>query len=148
CGDNADKTPILKSYHGIYIYLYDGKSNFSQSWFYHQNGAYKAIARDFDLDGDLDISAISFFPDYAHNPKESFLYLENKGDLNFCTYLSQRADRVLWMLMYVVGKAVDGDFDPPLGSFVYFIPQGASTGLGQRGMEKRPFVVFIEDNIR
>ncbi len=148
CGDNADKTPILKSYHGIYIYLNDGKSNFSQSWFYHQNGAYKAIARDFDLDGDLDISAISFFPDYAHNPKESFLYLENKGDLNFTPYSFPQADRGRWMVMDAADMDGDGDLDIALGSFVYFIPQGDTTGLGQRWMEKGPSVVILENTIR
>src|SRR5690606_20522694 len=41
-GDNADKTPILKDYHGVYIFLNDGNANFSQAYFYPMNGAYKA----------------------------------------------------------------------------------------------------------
>ena len=78
CGDNADKSPILKNYHGIYIYLNDGKSNFTPSYFYPRIGAYKAIVLDYYLDGDLDIAAISFFPDYLRYPEESFIYLNNK----------------------------------------------------------------------
>ena len=35
CGDNADKTPILKDYNGIYIFLNDGKLNFKQAYFIH-----------------------------------------------------------------------------------------------------------------
>ncbi|MFT7250082.1 MAG: hypothetical protein ACI97P_002864, partial [Arcticibacterium sp.] len=81
CGDNADKTPILKEYHGVYIFLNDGEFNFHQSYFFHQNGAYKAMPRDYDLDGDLDIASISYFPDYLSYPQESFVYLENKGNL-------------------------------------------------------------------
>ena len=34
------------------------------------HGAYNAIPRDFDKDGDLDIAAISFFPDFKENGKE------------------------------------------------------------------------------
>ena len=83
CGDNADRTPFLKPYHGVYIFQNDGDFNFKQSWFYQLNGAYKAIPRDYDLDGDLDIAAIAFFPDYLHYPEESFVYLENNGNLNF-----------------------------------------------------------------
>jgi len=86
CGDNADKTPMLKSYHGIYIFLNDGKSNFKQSYFYPLNGSYKAMVRDYDLDGDLDIAAISFFPDYLRYPEESFIYLSNRGNLTFDDY--------------------------------------------------------------
>ena len=34
CGDNADKTPIWKDYHGIYIYINDRNLNFTQAYFY------------------------------------------------------------------------------------------------------------------
>src|SRR6185295_6044313 len=58
CGDNADYTSdVLKNYHGIYIYLNDGRNNFSQKYFFAMHGCFKAMARDFDKDGDLDIAA-------------------------------------------------------------------------------------------
>lgn len=62
CGDNADLSPILKGYHGIYIVLNDGKSGYKQAYFYQMNGACKAMVRDYDLDGNLDIAAISLSP--------------------------------------------------------------------------------------
>ena len=80
CGDNADFSPILKPYHGVYIFLNDGTNQFQQKYFFPINGCYKAMARDFDGDGDLDIATISFFADYDHQPQESFVYLENKGN--------------------------------------------------------------------
>ena len=83
CGDNADYSQVLKPYHGVYIFLNDGKNHFSQKFFYPIHGCYKAIARDFDGDGDLDIATISFFADYAHDPSEGFVYFENKGNWNF-----------------------------------------------------------------
>ncbi|MDB5158429.1 MAG: hypothetical protein JWR50_3136 [Mucilaginibacter sp.] len=85
CGDNGDYSQILKPYHGVYIYLNDGKNNFTQKFFYPINGCYKAIARDFDGDGDLDIAAVSEFPG-SKTPWESFIYLENKGNFNFQGY--------------------------------------------------------------
>lgn len=85
CGDNADYSQILKPYHGVYIYLNDGKNNFSQRYFYPIRGCNKAIARDFDGDGDLDIAAISEYPG-GKTPWEAFMYLENKGDFNFQAY--------------------------------------------------------------
>lgn len=148
CGDNADKTPILKKYHGIYIFLNDGKSNFKQAYFYPLNGAYKAIARDFDLDGDLDIAAISFFPDYLRYPAESFIYLENKGKLTFEDYSFPEATRGRWVVMDAGDMDADGDIDLVLGSFVYFIPQGDTTGLGKKWLSDGPSVVVLENTSR
>jgi len=74
-GDLGDFVCPPKKYHGIRIYLNDGNWNFKESWFYPLNGAFKCVAADFDGDGDLDIAAISFFPDYDKSPEESFVYL-------------------------------------------------------------------------
>ena len=148
CGDNADKTPILKKYHGIYIYLNDGKFNFTQSYFYQLNGAYKAMPRDYDLDGDLDIAAISFFPDYANYPEESFVYLENKGDLEFEDYSFPEATKGRWIVMDAEDMDADGDIDIVLGSFVYFQAKGDTTGLGEKWMNSGPSVVVLENTTR
>lgn len=148
CGDNADKSPILKNYHGLYIFLNDGQNNFKQAWFYQMNGAYKAMARDFDLDGDLDIAAISFFPDYIHYPEESFVYLENKGNLQFDDYSFTEATKGRWMVMDAADKDGDGDIDLVLGSFVYFIAAGDTTGLGNQWLTTGPSIIVLENNIR
>ncbi|GAB4029097.1 FG-GAP repeat domain-containing protein [Spirosoma gilvum] len=148
CGDNADKTPILKKYHGVYIFLNDGKANFKQAYFYQLNGAYKAIVRDYDLDGDLDIAAISFFPDYQRYPEESFVYLENKGKLKFEDYSFPEATRGRWVVMDAGDMDADGDIDLVLGSFVYFIPQGDTTGLGKKWLSDGPSVIVLENTSR
>lgn len=148
CGDNADKTPILKNYHGIYIYLNDGNFNFEQSYFYQLNGAYKAMARDYDLDGDIDIAAISFFPDYANYPEESFVYLENKGQFEFEDYSFPQSTNGRWIVMDAEDMDADGDIDIVLGSFVYFQAKGDATGLGEKWLSSSPSVVVLENTIR
>jgi hypothetical protein len=148
CGDNADRTPFLKTYHGVYIFQNDGNFNFTQSWFYQLNGAYKAIPRDYDLDGDLDIAAISFFPDYIHYPEESFVYLENKGNLKFTSYSFPQSTNGRWIVMDAGDMDADGDIDLALGSFVYFEPMGDTTGLGKRWLTKGPSVIVLENTTR
>ena len=71
-GDNADSTPILKDYHGIYIFLNDGNLNFTQSYFYHLNGAYKAEPRDYDLDGDIGYCCNFIFPRLSKPARREF----------------------------------------------------------------------------
>lgn len=148
CGDNADKTPILKPYHGVYIFLNQGGLDFQQSFFYPLNGAYKAIPRDYDLDGDLDIAAISFFPDYYSSPEESFVYLENVGDMKFDDFSFPEATNGRWIVMDAEDMDADGDVDLALGSFVYFTALGDTTGLGQKWLSKGPSVVVLENTTR
>jgi hypothetical protein len=116
CGDNADYSTILKPYHGVYIYLNDGMNNFSQKYFFPMNGAYKAMARDFDGDGDLDIACISFFPDFTHRPQEGFIYLENRGGYSFKPYSFPEASEGRWLTMDVGDMDGDGDLDIIIGS--------------------------------
>ena len=148
CGDNADLTPILKSYHGIYIYLNDGENHFSKAFFYHLNGAYKAIPNDYDLDGDLDIAAISFFPDYYSYPEESFVYLENMGGFKYEDYSFEGSTDGRWIVMDAADMDGDGDVDLAIGSFVAFLAAGDTTGLGEKWFTKGPSIAVLENTIR
>jgi len=116
-GDNADYSTIYKPYHGVYIYLNDGKGNFKKKWFYHINGAYSAKARDFDKDGNLDIAAISFFADYKHRPQEGFVYFENEGELSFTPYHQPATSAGRWISMDVADFTGNGYDDIVLGNF-------------------------------
>lgn len=118
-GDNADYDPITKPYHGIRVFLNDGRNRFAEDFFYPLPGAYKAVPADFDGDGDLDIAAISFFPDFENAPEEGFVYLENKGEGRFeaSTFAGSTGGR--WMAMDVGDMDGDGDLDILLGSMVF-----------------------------
>lgn len=117
-GDNGDHRAILKPHHGIRIYLNDGSNAFKERYFFPMNGAYKAMAEDFDLDGDLDIAAISMFTDLKSRPDEGFVYLENQGDFQFKASGIQSVSDGRWMCMDTGDLDGDGDKDIALGSFI------------------------------
>ena len=117
CGDNADYSVTLKPYHGVYIFLNDGTNHFKQAYFFPMHGCFKAIARDFDGDGNLDIAAISFFADYAKQPEETFIYLANKGNLDFQPYSIPGTSVGRWLTMDAGDLNGDGKTDLVLGNF-------------------------------
>jgi FG-GAP-like repeat len=116
-GDNADFSPILKPYHGVHVYLNDGKDNFTEGAFYPMYGAFQAKAADFDLDGDMDIAVIAFFPDDKTKPASHFLYLEQTKPFVFKPYTFKEATQGKWMTMDIGDVDADGDTDILLGSF-------------------------------
>lgn len=117
-GDNGDFALPLKSYHGVRLYLNDGGNHFHEAFFYPMHGAYKAVARDFDGDGDLDLAAIAFYPDFEQERPESFVYLENLGGMKFDASTCVESSAGRWMVMDAGDLDGDGDDDIALGSFV------------------------------
>lgn len=117
-GDNGDFALPLKNYHGIRLYLNDGRNHFREAFFYPMHGAYKAVARDFDGDGDLDIAAIAFYPDFEQKNPESFVYLENLGGMKFDASTCAESNAGRWMVMDAADLDGDGGEDIVLGSFV------------------------------
>lgn len=130
CGDNSDFSTVLKPYHGIYIFTNEGDWNFKQTYFYHADGCTKAIAADFDHDGDLDIAAISFFTDLKFHPQEGFLYMEQAQAGQFRVHEVPVNNLGRWLTMDVADIDQDGYPDIILGNF-------SNTGRGfvnQRGV--------------
>lgn len=109
-GDNWDYSIIRKNYHGIRVYLNDGYDNFDNVFFYPLYGASKAIAKDFDKDGDLDIAASAFYSN-EDNPEQSFVYLSNDGNMNFSAYSTPEAASGKWLTMDAADFDNDGDID-------------------------------------
>ena len=145
-GDNADFSIILKSYHGIRIFMNDGKNNFKQTYFYPMFGASKAMAADFDLDGDLDIAAISFFTDPTQKPHEDFLLLDNQGNNQFKVATFPEATHGKWMVMDVGDMDQDGDADIILGSFLRRgMPDVEQLNMGRK---LPPSVIILENKKR
>jgi len=136
-GDNGDLyTTPLKNYHGIRLYLNDGRNHFQEAWFFPLHGAYRAMAKDFDRDGNLDIAAISFFPDYDHSPEESFVFLKNRGGLQFDAFSFPECRAGRWITMDAGDLDSDGFPEIVLGSFIRGpnkVPPAYSTYWEQEG---------------
>lgn len=119
-GDNADYSPILKPYHGVYVYEQKLNLTFEQKIHLPLHGAYKAIADDFDGDGDMDIAAISFFPQWDR-PRSGFAYYEQvAGEYKRHSLLDHEAGR--WIVMDRGDVTDDGKTDLILGALTLEAP--------------------------
>lgn len=117
-GDNGEFSSASKRYHGIRIYLAQAGGGWREEVFIPMYGAYKAVARDFDGDGDLDIAAISFFADFQRTPRSSFLYLQNQGGNRFKASTFAESATGRWLCMDAGDFDRDGDTDLLLGSYI------------------------------
>jgi hypothetical protein len=137
-GDNADFSNSLKAYHGLRIYLNDGQNNFRQAFFFPLHGATKVVPLDYDQDGDLDLAAIAFFPDYGRQPQEGFVYLENKGQLRFEAATFAHSSAGHWLTMDAGDLDQDGDADLVLGSSLQapaYVPPSIRAGWISAGVQ-------------
>jgi len=117
CGDNSDFSKVLKPYHGVYIFTNQGDWKFKQTYFYHIDGATKAIASDFDHDGDLDIATIAFFADFKSHPAAGFTYLEQTKPNQFTVHELPIDQYGRWLTMEIGDIDQDGNEDIILGNF-------------------------------
>ena len=145
CGDNGDYKPVLKPYHGVYIFMNDKTNHFAQKYFFPINGCYKAIARDFDGDGDLDMATIAFFSD-INQPEEGFVYLENKGDFKFIPFTLPETKSGRWLTMDVGDLNGDGKPDIVLGNCSFGPSIKAS--VYERWKKGPPFLVLKNTGVK
>ncbi|MBO0947173.1 FG-GAP repeat domain-containing protein [Fibrella forsythiae] len=146
-GDNGDKSYSLKAYHGVRVFLNDGRFTFKQSLFYPLYGATQAIARDFDQDGDVDIAAISFFPNYDTKPVEAFVFLENQGAMHMKAKTFPHPEQGHWLVMEAADVDQDGDDDLLLGSFSRAITPTPQT-LSKKWFTDGKGIVLLENQLR
>jgi hypothetical protein len=145
-GDNGEYPSCLKNYHGVRLYLNDGQLRFREAFFYPLNGAFKAVAADFDLDGDLDIAAISYFPDYESSPEESFVYLENKGGLKFDAFSFPESASGRWLVMDAGDVDGDGDPDIVLGA-ANRTPYQVNSALYEKWQKEGPSILILKNEV-
>ncbi|WP_339715615.1 VCBS repeat-containing protein [Cyclobacterium amurskyense] len=115
-GDNGDYPPIAKPYHGLRIFENDGKNNFKQVYFFPMNGVNKCAAADFDQDGQLDIVAIAYFPDFNLSGRQDFVYLKQESPYAYQPKILNTKLDARWITFEIGDIDLDGDLDLLLGS--------------------------------
>ncbi len=145
-GDNADFSTVLKPYHGIRIFLNQGDLTFEEQQFIPLHGATKVLVADYDQDGDMDMAAIAFFPDFDNNPEQGFAYFENKGNLNFEAKYYTEATNGRWLTMDKGDFDNDGDIDLVLGSFIHSQPAAPDT-LTKLWTKEGKQILFLENTL-
>jgi len=145
-GDNGDYTPLMKPYHGIHLYLNKG-NEYKESFFLPLNGVYQSEAIDFDQDGDMDIAAVSFHPDFANNPKESFVIFINDGANNFTPFTISQHANSRWMRFVTSDIDSDGDVDILLSAMNIKTPEipQATAAKWQAANEA---IVLVENTLK
>lgn len=146
CGDNNDYSTILKPYHGVYVYVNAGNDVYQEKYFYPINGCTKAVAADFDLDGDADIAAIAFYADLDNKPAEKFIFLEQSAPLRFTAHSPPIENYGRWICMDVKDYDHDGDADIVLGNFsATFKSEKMPASVSD---QRLPFIVLVNNKIR
>ena len=143
-GDNGDYAAILKPYHGVRLFLNEGNLVFTEKFFLPVNGVYKVISHDYDLDGDLDIAVLSFYPDFATGGREGFVFFQNQGAERFQGFTVPGYDHARWMVMDAGDADQDGDIDIILGAFN--VPSSeVPESLFKKWEEKDTPLLFLEN---
>lgn len=146
-GDNGDYPPILKAYHGLRLFTNKGNNKFEQTLFLPVYGIQKAVAEDFDGDGDLDIASIAYFPDYNHRPNEAFLYWQNNGNNQYKPFSIAEASIGRWMVMEVADMNGDEKKDIVLGSAT-FVLGSIPVSIRQKWNNPSPSIIILENIIK
>ena len=145
-GDNADLSDILKPYHGVRVYRNDGDYQFSEAYHYPMYGATRILSDDFDQDGDVDLVASAYFPDFEADDPQSFVYLENTStdSLTFAPASLDGLDVGRWLVMEKMQQE-----DRPsimLGAFNFSLSRGQEEAV-TRWNGENVNLMLLERNI-
>lgn len=140
-GDNADYVSAPKPYHGIRVFTGTAAGTFDEALFLALPGAYGAVAHDFDADGDTDLAAVAFFPDFRLDAPAAAVYYRNDGAGNFTARRLPAANKGRFLRLTAGDFDGDGDVDLAAGSLAMeAVPdQGSMAGWLKNGL---PFIVW------
>ena len=107
CGDAADYISQPKPYHGVRLYVGKANGQYVEEKFWPLPGAYDAELGDFDSDGDADLAAVSFFPDFRQSNPASAVIFDNDGSAQWPLRPLAGADRGRFIRL--AAGDIDGD---------------------------------------
>jgi len=146
-GNNMEiKNAPTKPYHGVRIWENQGGLQFKETHFFPLPGALKAVADDFDGDGDLDLAVISFYPDWSADFPETFVYLENQGGYQFAPSSLPPEHWGHWLTMTSADVDQDGHPDLILGGG--YVSNGVPTDQREKYQamtRNKPSVVVLNN---
>jgi hypothetical protein len=128
------------------VYLNQGNNTLKEAYFYPIHGCFKALARDFDLDGDQDIITVSFFADYLSQHEEAAVYLQN-NKMDFKPFALPGYDIGRWLTMDAADVDGDGDQDLVFGN----LSMGPESFMSQEQVKKfaaGPACIFLKNTTK
>jgi len=117
-GDNADHSNMLKEFHGIEVYINDGKGRFTSRYKYPMYGATQVQWIDVNHDDYLDLVVAAYFPHEVNDAVRILLNKANVNELAFTPYQLSESMLGRWMTMEKGDVDQDGDEDLILGSYM------------------------------
>lgn len=128
-GDAYDRSPAVSlPIHGVQWLENEGELEFSYHDLLRMYGTYRAVAADFDRDGDQDVVAASLTNRWRDPDRKSVVWLENDGDATFTARGVARAPN------YVSSAAtgdLNGDGRPDVVTGHMFAPYTGQTASEQ-----------------
>jgi len=115
-GDNADYSPMPKSYHGVRVYINQGDYNFKEVYHLPLYGATQVQFIDINGDDELDVVTSAYF---AIEDEERIIMLLNSGGArSFELFRPEFVKTGSWMVMETGDFDKDGDEDIAFGSYL------------------------------
>jgi hypothetical protein len=144
-GDQADFPAIDKAYQGVYLWRRGQGDGLGDSIFLPLRGAYAAEVGDFNLDGQMDVAAISFFPDFnEQQPRGMAFFKGTQSGFEVSSFPEVGFGR--WVVMHAADLEGDGDIDLLLGSLVMEVP--GQEDLVQGWIDRGISMVVLENTTR
>jgi hypothetical protein len=107
--------PAPRPQHSVRVFRNEGGLKFTKAFHYPMHGSTRAVVNDFDQDGDPDIAAVAFFPQWSAEEPETFVYLENRGNFEFQPFSFAKEYFGNWVSIEAADVNADGKTDIVLG---------------------------------